>query len=185
MKSIKGKKLIYVILIIILFSAWIVKLISRSESDKALMEKMIAKQIKTKKPVILYNLWVLENYRLAGYVIGDEDKYEKFSFVVFNLNQEGDYEIIDVIEPYKTINEAADITVYEFSQIKIGDFLVDRQLAIMNNNPNLSKVELIVENGESQIQEVYSIPEVIIFEDLDENWDLEYKLYDKYGNTIN
>src|SRR5690606_10500296 len=101
---------------IILFSAWIVKLISRSESDKALMEKMIAKQIKTKKPVILYNLWVLENYRLAGYVIGDEDKYEKFSFVVFNLNQEGDYEIIDVIEPYKTINEAADITVYEFSQ---------------------------------------------------------------------
>lgn len=158
-------------------------MINRPKTDIDIMAKMISKHIKTKEPIIIYNMTVYHDYRLTGYVIGNEDRYKEFGYAVFTIGKDYKYKLVDVIEPDKTTIITSDIVVYEFSKIEFGDY-ADKKLAIMNNSPNLSKVEVILENGETKIKEVNSTPSVIVFEDIDVNLELEYYLYGKNGDVI-
>lgn len=157
---------------------------SRPQNDIASMEKMISKQIKAKETVIAYNMDVVDDYRLVGYLIEDEQKYEEFGFALFEMNKKGNYKLVNVIDPDKIAKEIDDIIVYEFSQFKLGDFSQPRQLVIISNNSQLARIERINENGEIQIKEVTNNPSISFFEDLDGGLDAKYNFYDKGRNII-
>ncbi|QZY53942.1 hypothetical protein [Crassaminicella profunda] len=181
----KNKKLNFSILaIFILIVCVFILNMPRPQNDIASMEKMISKQIKAKETVVVYNMDVVDDYRLVGYLIEDEQKYEKFGFALFKVNKKDNYEFINAIDADKTTKETTDIIVYEFSQFKLGDFSQPRQLVIISNNSQLASIERITKNGEIQIKEVTDNPSISFFEDLDSNVKVKYNFYDKGGNII-
>ncbi|QZY54534.1 hypothetical protein [Crassaminicella profunda] len=62
---------------------------------------MISKQIKAKETIMIYNMDVVDDHRLVGYLIEDEQKYENFGFALFEMNKKGNYELINVIDADK------------------------------------------------------------------------------------
>jgi hypothetical protein len=157
---------------------------SRPKDEIDSMEKMILQEIKTKETVTVYRMSVVYDYRVVGYLIQDEEKYKKYGFALFKIDKKGKCKLLNIIDADKTTKETADITVYEFSQFKLGDFLQPRQLVIMSNNSQLARIERIIENGEIQIKKVTDHPSISFFEDLDSDLKEKYNFYDKGGNLI-
>lgn len=182
----KNKKLIFSIsLIFILIVCVYIIIMSRPQDNITLMEKMISKQIKTKKTVMVYNAIVVDDYELASYIIEDAKGYEKCGYVHFRINKDGKYELIDIIDADKTIKKAPDITVYKFSQLKVGNAILPyTETFVISNNPKLAKIERIIENGETQIKEITTNPSISFFEDLDGDIKAKYNFYDEYGDII-
>lgn len=157
---------------------------SRPKSDIALMEKMISKRIKTNKRVIAYNTIVADNYRLVSYIVEDVQEYKNVGYARFKISRNGNYELINVIDADKVTKKAHDITVYEFSQLKAGDFSINKNLFVISNNPELSKIERIMDNGEIQAKEIITNPSISFWGDLDEDTKAKYNFYNKDGKII-
>ncbi len=171
-------------MIFILIVCISIVIISRPKSNIASMEKMISKRIKTNKTVMVYNGTVIDDYRLVSYILKDPQEYQKVGYAQFRINRNGNYELINVIDADKTTKKAHDITVYEFSQLKVGDFSITTNLFVISNNPKLAKIERMMDNGEIQAKEVITNSSISFFEDSDGDIKAKYNFYDKSGHII-
>ena len=161
MKNKKHSLLISMIFTLIVYISIII--ISRPKNDITSIEKIISKQIKTNKTIIAYNSNVSDNHELVSYIIKDEQGYQKVGYAYFNINRNGNYELINVIDADKTTKKANDITIYEFSQLKVGNTTLPTQLIIISNNTDLAKIERITENAEIQVKDVINNPSINFF----------------------
>lgn len=181
----KKKKWIFsVAMIFILIGCISIVIMSRPKNDITSMEKMISKRIKANETVMVYNEIVIDDYRLDSYILKDAKEYQKVGYALFRVNRDGNYEILNVIDADKTIKIADDITLYEFSQLRAGDFSINTSLFVISNNPQLAKIERIMENGEIKIKEVTDNPSISFFDDLDRSSKARYNFYDKNGDIL-
>lgn len=184
----KNKKLIITItmifILVIIFAIYI--LMFRPQNDLAVMEKLISKHIKTNQSVTIYNATHINNHRLMSYILIGQDKYQGVGYAHFKINDKSKYELLNVFEPDEIIEKASDITIYEFSNLIIDEVPINKRLFIISNNPELSRIERIMENGEIRETEVNTNPisEISFFNDLDDNYTVEYNFYNKNGDII-
>ena len=180
-----SKKSIFSIFVIFILIVCIsIVIMSRPKNDIASREKMISEQIRTNETVMIYNAIVVDDYRLSSYILKDVEKYQKVGYALFRMNRDGKYELISVIDADKTTNKAHNISLYEFSQLKAGGFPINPSLFVISNNPQLAKIERIMDNGEIQIKEVTDNPSISFFQYLDENSKAKYNFYDKNGDIL-
>lgn len=164
--------------------------ISSPRDNIASMEKMISRELKTEHKVTIFNTIIINDYRLTSYVLENVDKYEKVGYVCFRLNNNGNYELINLIDADDITEKADNIFVYEFSKIneylssQIIDFSIGKSSFVISNNSQLAKIERIIDNGEIQTKIIDINPSIIFFQDLDGGNKKEYKFYDKKGNVI-
>lgn len=184
----KNKKLIIAITVIfilaIIFTIYTLRF--RPQNDLILMEELISKHIKTNQSVTIYNETHVNNYRLVSYILMAEDRYKGVAYALFKINHKGKYELINVFEADKVTEKASDITIYQFPNFIIDEVKISRSLFIISNNPELSRFERIMENGEIAETPVDSnpIPGISFFNDLDNNIIVEYNFYNKNGDII-
>ncbi len=164
---------------------------SRPQDTIALMENMISKHIKAKHSIMVYNQIVIDNHRLVSYVQEGKEGYQEVGYAHFILNDKGKYKLHNIVESDKIIEKGKDITIYEFSKLELefshltkSDFSIGKSLFIISNNPQLAKIERIMDNGEIQVKEVAINPYISFFDDLDGNSKTEYYFYDKNGDII-
>lgn len=155
------------------------------------MEKMVSRELKTKHTVTLFNTIVINDYRLTSYVLKNVDEYEKVGYVCFRLNNNGNYELINLIDADNITEEADNIFVYEFSKLDeyISSIIIDvssvgKSSFIISNNSQLAKIKRIMDNGEIQTKKIDINPSIVFFKDLDGENIKEYIFYDKKGSVI-
>lgn len=180
----KNKKLIILVsAIVVLVACAFIVIMTRPKNDIEAMERMIEKRTRTNDTVMMYNMTVIDDHRLASYTLEDAQSYKKVGYAHFIINKDSNYELIDVIDADKITKKTDDITVYEFSEMKVGDYLTTTNF-VTSNDPQLAKVERIIENGEIQTKEVTTNPAICFFDDLDGPVKSNYIFYDKDGNII-
>lgn len=180
----KNKKWLFLLFIIfILIVCLSIVIMSRPKNDIASIEKMISKRIRTNKTVMLYNEIVIDDHRLISYILKDAQEYQKVGYAHFRINRDGIYELINVIDEDKITKKVHDITIYEFSQLKAGDFSTT-SVFVISNNPQLAKIERIMDNGEIQVKEVITNPSASFFDESDGDINAIYNFYDKSGDII-
>lgn len=181
----KNKKWIFLLFVVFILIVYIsIVFMTHPKNDIASREKMISKRIKTNETVMIYNSIVGDDYRLSSYVLKGEEEYQKAGYGHFRKNRDGNYELIDIIDADTVTKEAHDIILYEFSELKVGNFPIETTLFIISNNPKLAKIEQIMDNGEIQIKEITENPSITFFQYLDKNSKVKYKFYDKNGDIL-
>lgn len=179
----KNKKVIILVSAIVVLLACIIVIMTRSKNDIEAKERMIKRQIRTNDTVMVYNEIVIDNHRLDSYTVEDEKSYKKVGYAHFILNEKNNYELVEVIDADKITRITDDIMVYEFLEMKVEGFSTTLNFVI-SNDPQLAKVERVIENGETQIKEVTTNPAICFFDDLDHPVRSEYIFHDKDGNII-
>lgn len=178
----KRKKWIFLIIIVFIIIAYI--FLTQPKDDIALMEKQISKYIKAEQAVLIYNAIIIDNHELISYIQKDGDKYQQVGYAHFIINNNGKYELLNVVRPDKIIEEASDITVYEFSKLnlEVPDLSTNLSTFIISNNPNLAKIERIINDGNIQQKEVNGNPSISFFNE--GNDVAEYNFYNPNGDLI-
>lgn len=187
----KNKKWIIPIIMIFILIIYIV--MSRPKDDLALMEKLISKHLNTNQSLVLYNSINVDNHSLMSYILSSKDKYQGVGYAHFKVGDNGKYELLNIVQPDKTTEKASDITIYEFSKLKeefseliTDEVKISKSLFVISNNPELSRFERIMENGEIAEIPVDSnpIPGISFFNDLGDNNIVGYNFYNKNGDII-
>jgi hypothetical protein len=180
----KKKKLIFSIsTIFVLIVCIFIVITSGPKNDITAMEKLISKRIRTNKTVVIYSMNVIYEHRLVSYVIEDAQVYQKAGYADFIINKDGNYELINVIDADKVTKITHDIALYQFSPFKIEDYLTTTNF-VMSNNPQLAKIEQIMDNEVVCTKEISNNPSITFFDDLDGTIKVKYKFYDKSGGII-
>lgn len=180
----KKKKWIFILFIIFILVVCIsIKSRFGSKSDIDTMEKLISNQIRTDETVIIDTMDVMNEHRLVCYILENDQFYQKVGYADFKINKKGSYELIKVVDADKVSKLTQDIALYQFTQFKVEDYLISTNIVI-SNNPQLAKVEQIIENRVVQTKEISNNPSISIFEDLDRTLKAKYKCYDKSGGVI-
>lgn len=152
----KNKKWIIAIIMILILTIYVVMF--RPQDDISLMGKLILKHINSNQSITIYNATIVDNSKLVSYILSSQDKYQGVGYAHFKINSKGKYELLNVIEPDKITEKASDITIYEF--YKLGEELITNKVSInaslfiISNNPELSMIERIIGNGETQKKEI-------------------------------
>jgi len=179
----KMKKWTFLIIIMFIIIAYI--FLSQPKDDITLMEKQISKYIKAKQSVLIYNAINIDNHELMSYIKKDGDKYQQVGYAHFTINNKGKYELLNVVRPDKIIEKASDIIVYEFSKLnlEVPNLSTNLSIFIISNNPNLAKIERIMNNGDNQQKEVNSNPSISFFYENNDKV-AEYNFYNQNGDLI-
>ncbi len=179
----KRKK--WTILIIIIFIIISYIFLTQPKDDIAKMEKQISKYIQAKQSVLIYNAINVDNHKLMSYVQKDGDKYQQVGYAHFIRNNKGKYELIDVARPDRIIEHASDIIEYEFSELnlEVPNLSTNLSTFIISNNPNLAKIERIMNDGDIQQKEVNSNPSISFFSKGNDKV-AEYNFYNQNGDLI-
>jgi hypothetical protein len=185
----KNKK--WLIAIIVIFILIIYVVISRPQDDGTLKVKLISRHINTDQSITLYNAIIVDNHSLVSYILSSKDKYQGVGYAHFKKNNKGKYELLNVIEPDKITEKASDITIYEFyklteefSKLFTKEVLIGSSLFIISNNPQLNRIERIMDNGEIQKKEIDVNPSISFYDDFDDNSKVEYNFYNENGDSI-
>lgn len=177
------KKWTLLIIIILIIIAYI--FLSQSKDDLDLMEKQISKYIKAKQSVLIYNATIIDNHELMSYIQKDGDKYQQVGYAHFIINNKGKYELLNVVKPDKIIEKASDVIIYEFLNLNLENpnLSTNPSIFIISNNPNLARIERIMNNGDSQQKEVINNPSISFFNEGNDKV-IEYNLYNQNGDLI-
>ncbi|WMJ77300.1 MULTISPECIES: hypothetical protein [unclassified Sedimentibacter] len=185
----KNKKWIFAISMILVLTIYVV--MSRPQDAVTSMEKLISKNINTNQSITIYNSIVIDNHRLVSYILSSKDEYQGVGYAHFKVNNKGKYELLNVIEPDKITEKASNITIYEFNKVReeiseliTNEVSINKSLFIISNNPNLSRIERIMDNGEIKSKEINVNPSISFFDDLDGNNKAEYNFYNESGDII-
>lgn len=185
----KNKKWIIAIIIIFILTIYVV--MSRPQDDGTLMVKLISKHINNGQSITLYNAINVDNHSLVSYILSSKDKYQGVGYAHFIINNKGKYELLDIIEPDKIIEKASDITIYEFyklseefSKFITNEVSIGSSLFIISNNPQLSRIERVMDNGEIQKKEIDVNPSISFYDYFDDNSKVEYNFYNESGDII-
>lgn len=164
---------------------------SRPQDDGTLMVKLISKHINNGQSITLYNAINVDNHSLVSYILSSKDKYQGVGYAHFIINNKGKYELLDIIEPDKIIEKASDITIYEFyklseefSKFITNEVSIGSSLFIISNNPQLSRIERVMDNGEIQKKEIDVNPSISFYDYFDDNSKVEYNFYNESGDII-
>ncbi len=188
----KNKKWIFVIMLIsIIFILIAYNFYSRPQGYSTVMEKLISNHIKTRKPIVIYNSIVIDDHHFVSYILEDPKGYQEVGYAHVRTNSNGKYELINIIKPDKTTEVARDITIYEFSRLKseisqliTSDYTINTKVFIISNNPELLKIERIINKKEIQTEEITTNPSITFFDDLDEDNKVEYNFYNRNEEII-
>ena len=185
----KNKK--WIIAITMAFILTIHFVMSRPQDNITLREKLISKHINTNQSITLYNVIINDNHSFVSYIISSKDKYQGVGYAHFIINNKGNYELLNVIEPDKITEKASDITIYEFYKLReeyskhiTNEVSINSSSFIISNNPKLSRIERIMENGEIQKIEININPTIVFFHDLDDYNKVDYDFYNENGDII-
>lgn len=189
----KNKKWIFIIMLIsIIFILIAYNFYSRRpQGYSTSMEKLISKHIKTRKPIIIYNAIVIDDHHFVSYILEGQKGYQEVGYAHVRTNSDGKDELINIIKPDKTTEVAKDITIYEFSRLKseishliTSDYTINTKVFVISNNPELLKIERIINKKEIQTEEIRTNPSITFFDDLDEDNKVEYNFYNKNEEII-
>lgn len=176
----KRKGWAFLIIIMLIIIAYI--FLSQPKNDIAQIEKQISKSIKSKGSVLIYNVIIADNHELMSYIQRDGDKYEQVGYAHFVRNK-GKYELLNVIKPDKVIEKASDITIYEFSHLNLEISEIPTSIFVISNNPNLAKIERIMNDRKVQLKEVRSNPSITFFNEGNDKV-IEYHFYNQDGGIF-
>lgn len=185
MKDKKWVVLVFIVLILITY-LWI----SSPKNDLEKLERLITKHINAKQTVEIFNKTVVDNHQLVSYIVKESNEYKQVGYAHILYNDNNKYEVLNIIEPNKTIEKSDDINLYEFTNLKpefssleLDKFTINTSIFIISNNPELAKIERIISNGDIQVKAINSNPSISFF-DVTEEEEMEYKFYNKDGNII-
>lgn len=173
------KRLAFLITMIIIIVGYII--LVQPKDDITKMEKQISKHIKAKQSVLIYNATHIDNHRYMSYIQRDGDEYQQVGYAHFITNNQGKYELLDIIKPDKVVEKASDITIFEF--FKSNNISENSDIFIISNNPDLAKIERVMNNGETQQKEVDKNPSISFFYEDNGNV-IEYYFYNQDGALI-
>jgi len=177
------KRWFFLITIIIIIVGYII--LVQPKDDITKMEKQISKHIKAKQLVLIYNATYIDNHRYMSYIEGEGDKYQQVGYAHFLINNQGKYEHLDIIKPDKVIEKAKDIAIFELFKLNLEDYniLVNSDIFIISNNPDLAAIERVMNDGETQQKKVDKNPSISFFNEENENV-IEYNFYNQDGVLI-
>ncbi len=184
----KNKKWILAISMIVVLIIYVV--VSRPQDAMTSMEKLISKNINTNQSITIYNSIGIDNHRLVSYILSSKDELQGVGYAHFKVNNKGKYELLSIIEPDITAEKSSNITIYEFNKLReelseliTNEVSINTSLFIISNNPELSRIERIRDNGEIQNKKINVNPSISFFDDLDNN-KAEYNFYNESGDII-
>lgn len=180
-----------IILLVILLSIGC-SVSNKSKAYTDVVEELIKKELKTRKKITVYNSIVVDDHSFDSFILEDNGIYDEVGYIHFKRDNNGKYEVIEIIKPDKVEEKAEGIRSYEFlglkeaiSLITTDDSLARNSIFLISNNPELDKIERVIDNAETYTIEVDTNPYIGFFEDLDVDNKIEYIFYNKEQEIMN
>jgi len=179
---VKNRKLMIGICLVMILIICVIVIVSRPMvygNDTVSMEALIAKEMDTEKSVDVFDTIDVEDYRIAGFVMGKA----QLGYAAFKKNKSGNYEMTMAKNPSKTIPRGLDIAVSYFSYTTDDEF--SNNLVVLSNNPQLAEIEWTNKDNEDIRRiKVNTAPSITMIEFAEYNQESEYTFYDKGGQKI-